>query len=87
MTINQCLAKLEEEKEHSAFLEKLLRTLYGDGWNKLTISDAKKWHTKHIASQPSVEDGSAEEWWCPYCENLHATWACPICGDTKPHSA
>jgi len=28
------------EKEHSAFLEELLETLYGDGWDKLTISDA-----------------------------------------------
>ena len=30
------------EKDHSAFLEKLLRTLYGDGWEKLTLFDAKK---------------------------------------------
>jgi len=35
--------QLEEEKDHSAFLEKLLRVLYGEGWNKLTIDEAKKW--------------------------------------------
>lgn len=29
------------EKEHSQFLEDLLRTLYGDGWEKLTMAKAK----------------------------------------------
>ena len=33
-------AKLDEEKEHTAFLQKLLRILYGRDWDKLTISDA-----------------------------------------------
>lgn len=33
--------KLEEEKDHSAFMEKLLDALYGKGWEKLTIADAK----------------------------------------------
>jgi len=59
MDKNECLAKLEEERDHSAWLEKLLRVLYGDGWNKLTISNAQEWHTKHIASQPNVQDGTA----------------------------
>ena len=33
---------LEEEKEHSAFLEKLLSELYGEGWEKLTLAGAKQ---------------------------------------------
>ena len=35
---------LETEKEHTAFLEELLKTLYGPGWDELTLFDAKKWH-------------------------------------------
>ena len=38
--INEIEALLEEERDHTAFLEKLLRILYGEGWNKLTINDA-----------------------------------------------
>lgn len=34
--------ELETEKEHSAFLEKLLQALYGEGWDKLTLFDAKR---------------------------------------------
>jgi len=34
--------KIDELEEHVAFLEKLLKTLYGEGWNKLTIADAKR---------------------------------------------
>ena len=34
---------LEEEEYHSAFLEKLLHVLYGEGWNKLTLSEAKRY--------------------------------------------
>jgi len=33
---------LEKEKEHSAFLEKLLSELYGEGWEKLTLAEAKR---------------------------------------------
>ena len=40
--ISHLEATIETEKDHSAFLEKLLKTLVGDGWNKLTISDAKE---------------------------------------------
>jgi hypothetical protein len=36
-TTEQLENELEEEKDHSAFLEKLLRVLYGDGWDKITI--------------------------------------------------
>lgn len=39
--------QFEEEKEHSAFLEKLLCALYGNGWDDLTIFDAKKWYEEH----------------------------------------
>ena len=35
--------ELKDEQDHSAFLEKLIEALYGEGWNKLTIDDAKKW--------------------------------------------
>jgi len=34
--------ELEDEKDHSAFVEKLLRLVYGNGWDKLTISDGLK---------------------------------------------
>ncbi len=40
--------KLQAEKEHSQFLENLLKTLYGDGWSKLTLYEAKKWHDYHL---------------------------------------
>ena len=33
---------LQTEKEYSKFLENLLKELYGDGWNKLTILDARR---------------------------------------------
>jgi len=33
---------LEKEKEHSAFLEKLLSELHGKGWEKLTLAEAKR---------------------------------------------
>ena len=55
MDKNKCLAKLEEEREHSAFLEMLLRTLYGDDWNKLTISDAQKWNTNGRGDENILE--------------------------------
>ena len=53
--------KLEEEKDHSAFLEELLRVLYGEGWDNLTIFDAQKWHKKHIATQPVVQSDADGE--------------------------
>lgn len=34
--------EIEEEKAHSAFLEKLLRILCGDGWSKLTMWEAER---------------------------------------------
>ena len=40
--------ELEKEKEHSKFLERLLSALYGEGWEKLTIYDAKEWHKKYF---------------------------------------
>ena len=39
---------LETEKEHTAFLEELLKTLYGPGWDELTLFDAKEWHKLHF---------------------------------------
>lgn len=40
--------ELEKEKEHSQFLEELLQTLYGEGWEELTLYEAKKWHKLHF---------------------------------------
>ena len=40
--------ELETEKDHSKFLECLLAALYGEGWEKVTIYDAKEWHKKHF---------------------------------------
>ena len=34
--------KLEAEKQHSRFLERLLEALYGSGWEYLTISKANE---------------------------------------------
>jgi len=50
MTISRLEAELEIEKEYSAFLEELLKTLYGDGWEKLTLYDAEKWRTHHLSN-------------------------------------
>ena len=36
------LDELETEKEHSDFLERLLKALYGSGWEYLTISKANE---------------------------------------------
>lgn len=35
-------SELEIEKCHTEFLEKLLKILYGDGWEKLTLAEAKR---------------------------------------------
>jgi len=51
--ITRLQEELRAEKEGSAFLEKLLKTLYGDGWEKLTLYDAKKWHDHHLSEQSS----------------------------------
>jgi len=34
--------ELQTERDHSRFLEELLRALCGDGWDQLTIYEAKK---------------------------------------------
>jgi len=34
--------ELETEKEHSVFLEQLLKALYGSGWEYLTVSKANE---------------------------------------------
>jgi len=48
--------KLQTEIEHSQFLEKLLKALYGDGWEKLTLYDAKNWQAQH----ESIERAAGE---------------------------
>lgn len=59
--INKLQNDLMKEKEHSAFLEKLLKTLYGDGWEKLTLYEAGKWHRRHLTRNSS---GRAEACGC-----------------------
>jgi hypothetical protein len=38
---------LADEKNHSEFLERLLEALYGPGWRKLTIVDARKFYSRN----------------------------------------
>ena len=42
--------KMEQEKEHTVFLEKLVEALYGDGWQELTIYTAKEWRRNKCLS-------------------------------------
>jgi uncharacterized membrane-anchored protein YjiN (DUF445 family) len=39
--INKLEFKIDDQKEHILFLEKLLKTLCGEGWNILTVAKAK----------------------------------------------
>ena len=63
--INKLQNDLMEEKEHSSFLEELLKTLIGDGWDRLTLYDAKRLHNLY-ASHPSNEEGE-KRWFCENC--------------------
>ena len=68
--------KLQTEIEHSRFLEELLKTLYGEGWDKLTLFEAKKWRERHLTRHSS---GRATV--CPYCQGpLRRLWECIKCG-------
>lgn len=40
--------ELDIEKDHSKFLEGLLESLYGKGWENLTLFNAIAWHKKHF---------------------------------------
>jgi hypothetical protein len=42
-------AELETEKDHSKFSGELVQHLYGDGWENLTIHEAKKLRARHSA--------------------------------------
>ena len=46
---------LHAEKEHSAFLAKLLAELVGDGWDKLTIYEARKRRGKSSMLNDEIE--------------------------------
>ena len=35
-------SRLEKEKDNSRYLKTLLKTLYGKGWEKLSISEAER---------------------------------------------
>jgi len=37
---------LETERDHYKFLENLVKALYGEGWDELTINDAKEWNER-----------------------------------------
>ena len=41
-SIEELEAKLESKNDHSRFLESLLEYVYGEGWETLTIHEAKK---------------------------------------------
>jgi len=47
---------LEHENEHSAFLEELLKALIGDGWNSMTIYDAKKLNENNAKIKKALID-------------------------------
>ena len=40
--------ELEKEKDHSKFLERLIEAIYGEGWERLTLYEAKEWHKRHF---------------------------------------
>ena len=56
--------ELENEKNHTSFLGKLLETLCGDGWEKLTIAEAERRNVRVYCCRsnpepsPSVSPGS-----------------------------
>lgn len=80
MNTQELEAKLEEERDHSAWLEKLLRVLYGDGWEKLTIAHAQAWHKEHFAShQTNTADAKHP---CPMCKMINSGihFYCSWCG-------
>ena len=54
--IEEIQSALDGEREHSAFLEKLLKVLYGDGWNKLTLFDAKKIYEHNKALETRLKE-------------------------------
>ncbi len=75
---------LEGERDHSMFLEELLAALYGPGWDKLTIYEAKKWRKRHLTSRRSRAAGACDH------QGKHATgWMAQprTCGTTKPPPA
>lgn len=69
--------KLITEQEHSAFLEKILKTLHGPGWNTLTLADAK--NLKVVASQPAVEEDEPGLCCLEYADETEFKF-CPECG-------
>ena len=74
--------KYETDCEHVEFLEKLLETLYGEGWEKLTLSGAAEWHKNHIAGPTGVADGEK----CPNCAGKIVEQRyrhCPRCGHSE----
>ena len=58
--IEEIQSALDGEREHSAFLEKLLKVLYGDGWNKLTLFDAKKIYEHNKALEARLKEAEEE---------------------------
>lgn len=80
MNITELQAELETEKEHSAFLERLLKALYGEGWEKLTLYGAEKWRERHLSSSSSGAAGN-----CPRCGKPLVMGVCETgCGHIPP---
>jgi hypothetical protein len=88
-TTEQLENELEEEKDHSAFLEKLLRVLYGDGWDKLTISDAKQRRVIKVTKQTDTPDAANKSFQpnhivCNQCENeMRLIAYCVVCDKSQ----
>ena len=53
--IHQAGQDMEKEREHSEFMERLFASLWGDGWEKATINDAKTRHDRTI-TRPNTLD-------------------------------
>ncbi len=75
--------RLEGERDHSMFLEELLAALYGPGWDKLIIYEAKKWRKRHLTSRSSR---AAEACAKCICRPAIPGWKCiiPICEHYPP---
>ena len=56
LEVDRLTAENGKEREHSNFMERLLETLIGEGWNKLTIYEAKKRRAENKAQAERIQD-------------------------------
>ena len=59
-SIEELEAKLESENDHSRFLESLLEYVYGEGWETLTIHEAKKYRKRITAIETTAQERIAK---------------------------